>query len=603
MSDLRYADGGAAHVGSPAGPAEGDGPDGTGASGDGQRSVALSGVGVSPGHVIGPVARMAPPIAEPDAAPRPGTAEAATEHARFTAARDAVAAELTRRAEAAGDGTAGEVLGALAMMATDPTLDGDVATALADTQDSVERATWLAAGRIADQLAGLGGYLAERAGDVRDVGNRIVAELRGVPAPGLPTPGHPYVLVADDLAPADTATLDPETVLAIVTEGGGQQSHTAILARALGIPAVVAAPAAGQLADGTEVYVNGVHGEVVARPDAGHRDRVAAWSLVSRRLARFSGAATLADGRPVTLLANVGGPEDAAAAARLGARGVGLFRTEFCFLGNTEEPTFDEQLRAYREVLAQFPGGTAVVRTLDAGSDKPLPFVTTGREANPALGVRGFRTAERDPGVLRRQLHALAAAAAGTDTQLKVMAPMVTTVAEAAGFRELCAEAGITTSGVMIEVPAAALDAEALLRTVDFVSIGTNDLTQYTMAADREHGALSAFHDPWQPAVLRLVRHVAEAGGTVRGDDPTGAGVGVCGEAAADPALAVVLVGLGVTSLSMTARALPTVAAVLASVTEAEAARLARACVGAPDAQTARATARDALPVLTELGL
>ncbi|UED86728.1 phosphoenolpyruvate--protein phosphotransferase [Streptomyces profundus] len=562
------------------------------------------GVGVSPGHAIGPVARMAPPIAEPDAAPRPATTTASAEHDRFTTARDAVAAELTRRAEAAGEGTAGEVLGALAMMAADSTLEGDVATALAESGVTAERATWVAAARIAEQLAGLGGYLAERAGDVRDVGNRVVAELRGVPAPGLPAPGHPYVLVAEDLAPADTATLDPATVLAVVTAGGGPQSHTAILARALGIPAVVAAPVAGELVDGTEVYVDGVHGAVVARPEAAHRERVAAWASVSRRLARFEGAAALACGSPVSLLANVGGPADAVAAARLGARGVGLFRTEFCFLGNTDEPTHADQLRAYREVLAQFPGGTTVVRTLDAGSDKPLPFVTTGREANPALGVRGFRTAERDPGVLRRQLRALAEAAAGTDTALRVMAPMVTTVAEAARFRELCTEAGIAECGVMIEVPAAALDAEALLRTVDFVSVGTNDLTQYTMAADREHGALSAFHDPWQPAVLRLVRQVAEAGAAVRGE-ATGAekGVGVCGEAAADPALAVVLVGLGVTSLSMTARALPTVAAVLASVTRQEATRLARACVGAPDAHTARATAREALPALADLGL
>jgi phosphotransferase system enzyme I (PtsI) len=401
--------------------------------------------------------------------------------------------------------------------------------------------------------------------------------------------------VAQDLAPADTATLDPSRVIAIVTVGGGPTSHTAILARSLGIPAIVAAPEAAALTDGETVVVDGSAGVVLREPTA--EDLAAADRARSRRDRTFTGVGATADGHRVQLLANVADPSGAQAAADAGAEGVGLFRTEFCFLGRTEEPSVEEQVRAYRTVLAAFGGKKVVVRTLDAGADKPLPFVTAEGEPNPALGVRGLRTAVRHPDVLDRQLDAIAQAASAEQAEVWVMAPMVATPDEAEAFVRQCEAHGLPQAGVMVEVPAAALCAGAVLEHARFASLGTNDLTQYAMAADRELADLAPLSTPWQPAVLALVA------ATCRGGADTGRPVGVCGEAAADPALAPVLVGLGVTSLSMTPRALADVAAVLAEVTLEDCRRVAALAVGARTAEAGRVAVRDALPVLADLGL
>jgi phosphotransferase system enzyme I (PtsI) len=464
---------------------------------------------------------------------------------------------------------------------------------------SNQRAIWEAGASVSEMLHNLGGYMAERATDVLDVRARIVAELRGVPAPGIPSSPSPFILIAEDLAPADTATLDPEKVLALLTAGGGPQSHTAIIARSLGLPAVVAAAGVDALPDGTEVFVDGAAGTITAEPDDAQRAAAEQWAATASLLAEFDGTGTTADGHLVPLLANVGGAKDAAAAAGLNAQGVGLFRTEFCFLERDTEPTVEEQAAAYKGVFDAFPGKKVVLRTLDAGADKPLPFLTDATEPNPALGVRGYRTDFTTPGVLERQLQAIAQAQQESEADVWVMAPMISTAEEAARFASLCAAAGIKTPGVMVEVPSAALTAEAILREVSFASLGTNDLTQYAMAADRQLGPLAALNTPWQPAVLRLV------GLTVEGAAAEGHGksVGVCGEAAADPALAVVLTGLGVTTLSMTARSIAAVAAVLKTVTLAEAQELAKLALSARSATEARAWVRAKLPVLEELGL
>jgi phosphotransferase system enzyme I (PtsI) len=448
-------------------------------------------------------------------------------------------------------------------------------------------------------LHNLGGYMAERATDVLDVRARIVAALRGVPAPGIPASNTPFVLVAEDLAPADTATLDPNKVLALVTAGGGPQSHTAIIARSLGLPAVVAAVGVDDLPDGTEVYVDGAGGLITADPDESLRATAEAWAATASLLAEFSGTGTTADGHEVPLLANVGGGKDAEAAAKLGAQGVGLFRTEFCFLERDTEPSVEEQAAAYKSVFDAFPGKKVVLRTLDAGADKPLPFLTDSTEPNPALGVRGYRTDFTTPGVLDRQLEAIALAQQQSQADVWVMAPMISTAEEASRFASMCADAGIKTPGVMVEVPSAALTAEAILREVGFASLGTNDLTQYAMAADRQLGPLANLNTPWQPAVLRLVGLTVEGSRAEGHNKP----VGVCGEAAADPALAVVLTGLGVSTLSMTARSLAAVAAVLKTVTLSEAQELAKLALSAPSATEARAWVREKLPVLDELGL
>ncbi|GAA3704978.1 phosphoenolpyruvate--protein phosphotransferase [Zhihengliuella alba] len=567
----------------------------------------LAGVGVSAGRVIGRVKRMPDPVQPPaDGAPLPEGADVDSETERLRTATQTVAAGLKARA-AVATGDAAAVLKATALMAGDRTLLKS-ATKLVASGTSAESAIWEAADAVATQLTALGGYMAERATDVLDVRARIVAELRGVPAPGIPDSEEPFVLCAVDLAPADTATLDPAKVLALVTSDGGPQSHTAIIARSLGLPAIVAATGTTALADGDLVFVDGITGTVTRDPGPAEEEIAASYANRAA-LPDFDGAGALADGRSVPLLANVGSGTDAVAAAEAGAEGVGLLRTEFCFLGRDKEPTHEEQVEAYRAVFDAFPGRKVVVRTLDAGADKPLPFLTDDTEPNPALGVRGYRTDGATPGVLARQLAAIAEAAENSRADVWTMAPMISTPAEAERFAGLCAAAGLRTPGVMVEVPSAAVLAGQILQRVDFASIGTNDLTQYTMAADRQLGALAELNDPWQPAVLHLIKATADGGraaggATSEGSATTGAKpVGVCGEAAADPALAVVLVGLGVATLSMNRRALPAVAAILRTVDLAEAQRLAGLALAAPSAAEAKELVRAELLELERFGL
>jgi phosphotransferase system enzyme I (PtsI) len=554
----------------------------------------FTGVGVSPGRTVGPVVRMPDPIGEPaPAAPLPEDARP-LQAARIGAAASVVKADLEARAAAAtGEGKA--LLEATALMASDPTLVTSAAGKVTKAGTVPERAVWEAAGEVAAMLASLGGYMAERARDVQDVRDRLVAELSGRPAPGVPVRDEPFVLVALDLAPADTATLDPEATLALVTEQGGPTSHTAILAKALGLPAVVAAPGVLAIEEGTTVLVDGSAGTVTTDPDAESIAKVQAAATVELS---FDGEGRTADGHRVQLLANVGDAKGVAAAVAARAEGVGLFRTEFCFLDRSDPPSIEEQVTAYRQVLGAFPGKKVVVRTLDAGADKPLPFLTNTEEENPALGVRGLRTSHRAPQVLADQLDAIAQAVAVESAQAWVMAPMVATADEAREFVALAEQHGLPMAGVMVETPAAAITADHVLAHARFASLGTNDLGQYTMAADRLLGELAGLNDPWQPAVLRMVKVTCEAGRAA--DRP----VGVCGEAASDPALAVVLVGLGVSSLSMTPRAIAAVSEVLRRTTLEQCRAAAATAVAAPSAAEARHAVREALAAtLEELGL
>ncbi|NNH05960.1 phosphoenolpyruvate--protein phosphotransferase [Cellulomonas fimi] len=557
--------------------------------------VVLRGLGVSPGRAVGPAAFLPEPVAEPPAGRRlpPGT-DYAAQASRVGAASGRVQAALEAAAQRA-EGESADLLHATAAIAADPTLVADAEQRVLTDRLVPERAVWEAAEAVAEQFAALGGLFAERVRDIEDVRDRLVADLTDRPAPGLPDRDAPYVLVATDIAPALVATLDPAHVLGIVTGAGGPTSHTAILARARGITAVVAARGVEDVvAEGDVVLVDGGAGAVTVHPAA--QDVAAARALASQ-VRTFDGVGRTADGHRVELLANVGSPRDAADAAAQHAEGVGLFRTEFAFLDHDEAPGIDEQVAAYRQVLAAFAGRKVVVRTLDAGADKPLPFLAGEPEANPALGVRGLRTAQAHPKVLDDQLVAIARAAAAESATVWVMAPMVATVDEAQEFVAACARHGLDTAGVMVEVPSAALLAGPILAHAAFASIGTNDLTQYTMAADRVLGSVAHLSYAWQPAVLHLVA------ATCRGGAQQGRPVGVCGEAAAVPALAVVLVGLGVTSLSMTPRALPDVAAVLAATTLDECRRLAQLALAASSAADAEAVVRAALPVLTTLGL
>jgi phosphotransferase system enzyme I (PtsI) len=541
----------------------------------------VSGIGVCAGLVAGPVVHMPLPIAEPSPGLRLSPREDhAGRAAEIQGASDQVAADLDAAA-ARATGEARGVLEATAAIAADPTLVADAQRRVVDDYLVPERAVWEAAADVAEQFEALGGYFAERVSDVHDIRDRLVAHLTG-------RPKH-------DLAPSVTASLDPAQVVAIVTDGAGPTSHTAIVANAKGIPAVVAAQGAHDLLqEGHFALVNGSTGLVVADPT---QEELATVRSVAARSRSFSGEGRTKDGHRVQLLANIGDPSDAEPAARAGAEGVGLFRSEFCFLDREQPPTVDEQVDAYRQVFRAFAGRKVVIRTLDSGADKPLAFLTSDDEENPALGVRGLRTAQRSPELLDQQLEAVARAAAAEEAEVWVMAPMVSTVSETEQFVAACAAHGLAVPGVMVEVPSAALLAGPILARAHFASIGTNDLTQYTMAADRLLGSLAELSDPWQPAVLQLVATTC-AGGAQQGRP-----VGVCGEAASNPVLAVVLVGLGVSSLSMTARAIPDVAAMLAEVDLAQCQELARLAVSAETAQDARAQVRSRLPVLAELGL
>ena len=555
----------------------------------------LTGIGVSPGLVAGPVARMAPGIIEPEIATLEPSKDLEKECDRVAAAAQRVKKNLElSAAQAKGEGRT--LLETTAQMAADPTLTSSAQAMIRERRLVPERAVWEAAGTLAAMLKSLGGYMAERTRDVADVRDRIVAVLTDAPMPGIPVLPEPFVLVAEDLAPADTALLDPEKVVAFITSEGGPTSHTAILARALGMPAIVGtgSEVTDQLHDGDIVLVDGTKGQITVSPSEEALRRA---KELASRVRVFRGDGATKDGREVQLLANVGDAAGARSAAAAGAMGVGLFRTEFCFLDQPEEPTIEAQVEAYKGVLEAFPGKKVVVRTLDAGADKPLPFLTDATEANPALGVRAYRTTRRDPEVLEHQLQALAKAEAVTDAKVWVMAPMISTKDEAKAFTDQARAHGLKIAGMMIEVPSAALMADKLFEHADFASIGTNDLTQYVMAADRLLSSLADLSTGWQPAVLRLIKTACD-GAAVHGRP-----VGVCGEAAADPALAVVLVGLGVASLSMTARALPDVDAVLKSVTFEDCQRLAGLATSAGTAEEARNTVRAELPILEELAL
>lgn len=545
----------------------------------------LRGVGIGLGVAQGPVARMSEPLPAPADAPSDKTP--ADELARVRDAVAVVARELEERGSKAG-GLAREVLEAQAMMAEDPSLDAEVETRV-NAGKTAEFAVHDAFASFRDTLAAMGGYLGERAADLDDVAQRVIARLRGLPAPGVPDPGHPFVLVAKDLAPADTALLDLDKVLALVTTDGGPTSHTAILAREKSIVAIVGAAGAKALTDGETVIVDAAKGVVTTDPTA---DELAqAQHRADARAAAASAPLTpgaLRDGTAVPLLANLGKPGGAAEAVELGAEGVGLFRTEFLFLSATQAPTVEEQTRSYTELLQAFPGKKVVVRALDAGADKPLAFLNDAHEDNPALGLRGLRALRASEDILREQLTALANADSATDADLWVMAPMVSTVEETAYFVALAKEYGIKTAGVMVEVPSSAIQAKRILEIADFASIGTNDLTQYTLAADRLLGSVASFQDPWHPAVLHLIRSTAEGG------KANGKPVGICGEAAADPLLAVVLVGLGATTLSMAPTALADVRASLLQYDLADAQRIATAALAADDAASARAAAQAA---------
>ncbi len=541
----------------------------------------LIGVGVGRGAVVGPVVRAHPVPVVSENAPAPADPASAAEQLEKVFGE--VADLLQFRADAA-TGTMRDVLAATAAMAKDRALVSQAAD-----QVRAGAAPTLAVTRVAaqfiDMFTAMGGYMADRATDLASVRDRVIARLEGLPEPGVPALERPSIVVAEDLSPADTAVLDLTQVLGIVIEQGGPTSHTAIIAGQLGLPCLVRVDGAGELVDGEDVALDAARGTVTVEPDQDVRAMVEARREALGALSSDTGDGATADGHGVQLLANIGTAEDAERLVETAVQGVGLFRTEVLFLDAATAPGLEQQALAYARAFNALGDRKVVIRTLDAGADKPLAFVTQAGEENPALGVRGYRLVRAAPDLLTTQLAAIAKAEETTGGHAWVMAPMIATAAEAADFAAQAHAAGVTTVGVMVEVPAVALRARDVLAHVDFVSIGTNDLAQYTMATDRLRGELSDLLDMWQPAVLDLVAMTIGAGAEL------GKPVGVCGESAGDPVMALALTGMGVTSLSMSPASVPLVRFALRTHDLATCERIAQAALGASNAVEGRAAA------------
>ncbi len=552
----------------------------------------LSGVAASTGVVVGPAHRLGGTLSPPPdrAADAPADERALLDRA-LAEARTAIEHDRTLVHGRAGAADAAIFDAHLALLDDDALLE-PTETAIGSGAPA-ERAWYDAAQEVAARYRALSEpLLQERATDVLDVARRVLAAISGEERVRAAPAG---VVIADELTPADAASLNPDRVQGIATARGSVTAHAAILARALGLPAVVGlGPAVLEIEDGTALLLDGEAGTVLVDPPAQtrrqaqeRRDREA--RIRAEAVEHAAEPAVMGDGTRIEVVANLGSADEATRAVGLGAEGVGLLRTEFLFLGRDRLPDEDEQTETLREIAVALGGRPLIVRTLDAGADKPLAALPMPPETNPFLGVRGIRLGLARPDVLATQLRAILRVAA--EHPVRAMLPMVATQAEILATRALLDEArsrtGITAPlelGIMVEVPAAALAATHLAEHVDFFSVGTNDLTQYTMAAERGDPRLASLLAGPQPAVLRLVQ------ATVAGARAHGRWVGVCGELAGDPAAAVLLAGLGVTELSMAPGVIPEVKAALRQVPGLEAAReAARAAMETADGAEARA--------------
>ncbi|HEX8824269.1 MAG TPA: phosphoenolpyruvate--protein phosphotransferase [Archangium sp.] len=522
--------------------------------------------------------------------------DAGRERGRFERALEGARRQLEALVQRTVGGEVAKILAIHAEMLKDPDLRDAAFEAIGEGA-SAEAGWWRAidtAARAQESLADR--LLAERAADLRDVGRRVLGLLCGVEMPT--PPDQPYILVAEDVGPSDVARLDTAKVRGLVTVRGGATSHSAILARALGIAAVVGAgERVMALTSGVELIVDGELGRVIPAPSLSRRQRTERRieeQEVRQRVAyaqRHEEARTR-DGHRVEVGANLGNTAHAADAVERGADGIGLLRTEFVFMEHPKEPDLATQIAEYSEAFDALAGRPLVARTLDVGGDKPLAYWPMAQEENPFLGLRGIRLTLTRPEVMETQLRALLTAA-GT-RPLRIMFPMVKDIEEfragRAIFDRVQAEVKATDVqlGVMMEVPSCALLAPSLAKEADFFSIGTNDLTQYTLAIDRGHPQLSAQSDAIHPAVLRLIRLTVEAA------HAEGRWVGVCGELGSDPLAVPVLVGLGVDELSVSSRRVPMVKALIRELTLPRARELAELALKQPTA----AAVREALEAL-----
>ena len=544
----------------------------------------IQGIGAAPGIAVGPVFHFQREELQGEA--KLSLAEALKQAKEQLAALHAQMTEKKLGAEAA-------IFEAHTELLDDPELAETVEAQVQAGQSPVS--AWKAA--IEERAAAIAALndptLAARAADLRDVGRRVLRLLLGLSEKGLVLPTNPVVILARELSPSDTASFDSEQVLGFGIVEGGPTSHIAILARALGLPAIVGVDEAMlALPAATPVILNGNDGTLTANPAADVLQRAAEsqrrW-LEYRRFAAEQAAlpAVTLDGHRVDVTANAGSVADAAEAMKMSADGIGLLRTEFLFLERTTAPTEDEQYGVYRAIAETLQNRPAILRTLDIGGDKPLPYIHLKPEMNPFLGERGIRLCLNRPDLFREQLRAILRAA--SHGNLRIMFPMVSDVAEIRQARALLDElrqelgAPEIQFGIMVEVPSAALLADKLAPEIDFFSIGTNDLTQYTLAVDRGNATLAAKHDGLHPAVLRLIAQ------TIESAHKYGKRADLCGELGSDPAAVPILIGLGLDELSVSIPSVPTVKAQVRGLKFADLQPLAQQALDCATAQEVRA--------------
>ncbi len=528
--------------------------------------IEVTGIGASPGIAIGPAHLHHSQLPEVRTY---RVDDPAAEVQKLLHSQDRVRSRLTDLQASHGEGSdEAEVIGAHLLLLDDPEFTDEIRDRIESESVCAEAAVAEVTEESAAMLEALDDeYLAARSADIRDVGQQLLRSVLGLPLETWDKLAEPSVLLASDFFPSETATLPPGMALGLCSKEGSATSHIAVFARGMGLPAVVGVELP-TVESGTLIALDGETGSVYIDPDPAVvqnlRKRQEDQQRAQARAADHSHQpARTRDGTLIEVAANIGSDTDAARALETGADGVGLFRTEFLFLDRTRPISEEEQYEAYRTVLSAFPDQTVVVRTLDIGGDKQVPGVEIGEELNPFLGLRGIRLTLARPDLMREQLRALLRA--GTEGRLAIMAPMVSGKDEVIAFRTALSEAeqslrsdGLVFAddyqvGIMIEVPSAALVATRLAPYVDFFSIGTNDLTQYTLAVDRTNREVAARADHFDPAVLRLIKETADA---AHDHDRW---IGVCGEMAGDPHATPILLGLGVTELSV---AIPSVPAI-----------------------------------------
>lgn len=465
-------------------------------------------------------------------------------------------------------------------IAQDPSLSDGIKSLVESSHTNVVAATAQTIETFANIFLGMEDpYMRERGADIKDIGDRLMRNMLGMNPRGLSHISGEVILVAQDLAPSDTASLDKNVVKGIVTAAGGPTSHAAIMARTLEIPAVMGVGDIESFVDGDKAVVLGTDGIVEMNPSDADWDeytnQAAAFQEELKRLRESANLeATTTDGHHVELFGNIGKAKDAKNALTMGAQGIGLYRTEFLYMENDELPAEDVQFEEYKKVAQDMKGKPVIIRTMDIGGDKELKCLDLPSEMNPFLGYRAIRISLNRPDIFKVQLRALLRASAFGD--IHIMYPMIASVEEVKQANVMLDEckAELTAEGkefnkdikvgIMIEVPAAAVISPILAKYVDFFSIGTNDLCQYTLAVDRMNEAISSLYQPLHPGVLRLIKHVIDA------SHEQGKFTGMCGELASDPVATMILLGLGLDEFSMTASSIPLIKNILRSVSKAE---------------------------------